>query len=56
MKDREAKREVSWEKAESFRARHNIPFFVETSAKTGENVELIFSMASKLLYHSFKDS
>ena len=55
MKDREEKREVSWEKAEQFRARHNISFFVESSAKSGENVEQIFSMASKLLYHSFKD-
>jgi Ras-related protein Rab-2A len=55
MKDREHKREVSIEKAEAFRARHNIPFFVETSAKTGENVETIFTMASKLLYHNFKD-
>ena len=55
QKDREQFREVSREKAEAFRARHNIPFFVETSAKSGENVELIFTMASKLLFHSFKD-
>ena len=46
---------MSTEKAEAFRARHNIPFFIETSAKTGENVEEIFTMASKLLYHNFKD-
>jgi GTPase SAR1 family protein len=28
---------------------------VETSAKTGENVEEIFLMASKILYTNFKD-
>jgi hypothetical protein len=28
---------------------------LETSAKTGENVEQIFIMAAKILYHTYKD-
>lgn len=28
---------------------------IETSAKTGENVEMLFTMASKLLYDHFKN-
>ena len=28
---------------------------METSAKTGENVEQVFLMASKILYTNFKD-
>ena len=39
QKDREEHREVPLEKAEAFRAKHNIPFFIETSAKSGENVD-----------------
>ena len=55
FKDKEKQREVSMAQAEDFRAKNKIPFFVETSAKTGENVEEIFLMASKILYTNFKD-
>ena len=55
QKDREAQREVSREKAEQFRKEKGIHFFYETSAKSGENVETIFTMAAKMLYHSFRD-
>ena len=30
-------------------------FFIETSAKTGQNVEEIFITAAKLLYSGYKD-
>ena len=33
---------------------NKIPFFLETSAKTGQNVEIVFQMASKILYENFK--
>ena len=54
MKDREELREVSREQAEEFRRKHQIAIFVETSAKTGENVQMIFLLASKLLYTNNK--
>lgn len=55
QKDKEYYREVSVEVAEAFRRKHQISFFAETSAKSGENVELIFLLASKLLYVNNKD-
>ena len=45
---------MSVKQAQEFRQKHNIPYFIETSAKTGENVETIFSMAAKLLYDNYK--
>ena len=51
QKDREEHREVSLRQAEEFRQKHSIPFFIETSAKTGENVEVIFTMAAKILHN-----
>ncbi len=55
MKDRETHREVSVEQAEDFRKKHKIALYVETSAKTGENVQSVFLLASKLLYMQNKD-
>jgi GTPase SAR1 family protein len=54
-KDREDEREVSKERAESFRREKGIHFYFETSAKTGENVEEIFIVGAKMLYTNFKD-
>ena len=42
MKDREAQREVPVSEARDFQRANNIPFFLETSAKTGQNVETVF--------------
>ena len=50
QKDREEFREVSVRKAQEFRKKHNIPYFVETSAKTGENVEQAFMTAARELF------
>ena len=55
QKDREEFREVSLKQAQEFKQKHNIPFFLETSAKTGENVEAIFTMAAKMLHNNYKD-
>ena len=34
---------------------NKIHYFVETSAKTGKNVEQLFSDCSRFLYHKYKD-
>ena len=54
MSDRENKREVPREQAEKFRRENKIAFFAETSAKSGQNVESSFLLASKLLYRQNK--
>lgn len=51
----ENQREVSVEKIEQFKREKNIDFSFETSARTGENIEELFIIASKLLYNNFKD-
>jgi len=51
----ENQREVSVEKIEQFKREKNIDFAFETSARTGENIEELFIIASKLLYNNFKD-
>ena len=44
------KREVTREEAEQFRQRKQIDFFAETSAKTGDNVQMVFLLAAKMLF------
>ena len=51
----ENKREVSLDRVEKFKKERDIKFHFETSAKTGENIENLFILASKILYHTFKD-
>eukprot|EP01017_Pseudomicrothorax_dubius_P048048 TRINITY_DN8687_c0_g1_i8.p1 TRINITY_DN8687_c0_g1~~TRINITY_DN8687_c0_g1_i8.p1 ORF type:complete len:189 (-),score=31.99 TRINITY_DN8687_c0_g1_i8:124-690(-) len=46
--DLSSKREVSYEKGKELASQHNMIFF-EASAKTGENVELIFLKAAELV-------
>ena len=53
--DMEDRREVSLDRVEKFKREKNIHFHFETSAMTGENIEDLFIMASKFLYHNFKD-
>lgn len=55
FKDREDQREVTVQMAEEFRLKHKILLRIESSAKTGENVDQIFIMAAKILYNNYKD-
>lgn len=54
-KDKEEEREVTADRVEKFKRDRNILFSFETSAKTGENIENLFILASKILYHNNKD-
>ena len=53
-KDLEYERQVSKEEGEKFAKEKNFDFFIETSAKTGENLKAIFIEAAKILYLSHK--
>jgi hypothetical protein len=44
------KRTVTKEEAEKFQKKYNIPYFFETSSKTGFNNELIFDKLSRELF------
>ena len=48
--DLEDEREVTKERAIEFCKQYHIDKFFETSAKTGNNVEEVFSLAAKELY------
>jgi GTPase SAR1 family protein len=51
--DLEEKREVSLEKGLKFKEENNIDFFLETSAKSGFNIDEIFQKAAVLLYKEY---
>jgi len=53
-KDSEDQRDVSYEEASNF-AKENGLIFLETSAKTGENVEEAFLKTAKLIFQSVQD-
>jgi len=53
-KDLEEQRDVSYQEAENF-AKENDILFVESSAKTGENVEEAFLKTAKLIFQSIQD-
>jgi len=53
-KDMEDQRDVSFEEASQF-AQENGLLFIESSAKTGENVEEAFLKTSKLIFQSVQD-
>ena len=54
MSDKASEREVSRDKALQFKEEKGIKFFIETSARKGENIEELFIMASKYLYSYYK--
>jgi GTPase SAR1 family protein len=51
--DLEEKREVSFEKGEKFKEDHKLDFFVETSAKSGVNIDDIFMRAGVILFKEY---
>ena len=51
--DLEESRVIGKEKAEKFYLDHKLDFFIETSAKTGENVQKIFIKAAQMLYEEY---
>ena len=53
--DRDSEREVSFEQGEKFRRDRGIEFFIETSAKTNENVQDSFIIAAKMLYKKHQE-
>eukprot|EP01105_Mastigella_eilhardi_P022738 TRINITY_DN5649_c0_g3_i1.p1 TRINITY_DN5649_c0_g3~~TRINITY_DN5649_c0_g3_i1.p1 ORF type:complete len:249 (+),score=69.69 TRINITY_DN5649_c0_g3_i1:104-748(+) len=54
-RDLEAQRQVTFEEANAF-AQENGLMFMETSAKTGENVEEAFLKTAQLIYHNVADN
>ena len=53
--DRDEEREVSYEQGEKFKREKGIEFFIETSAKTNENVQEAFIVAAKMLYKKHQE-
>lgn len=53
--DRDSEREVSYEQGEKFRREKGIEFFIETSAKTNQNVQETFVVAAKMLYKKHQE-
>ena len=49
-------KQVSREKALAFKAEHDLSYFCETSAKSGDNVERLFCDISKFLYLKHRES
>jgi small GTP-binding protein len=54
-KDLEEKREVPIDKAKTFYKEHNLHYFLETSAKTGFNVQKLLIRAAIVLYEESKN-
>eukprot|EP00347_Sterkiella_histriomuscorum_P006173 403353782 len=54
QKDKISQREVSYEDGLKFKNDKDIDIFIETSAKTGENVQEVFITAAKILYTQHK--
>lgn len=52
-KDKEADREVDTAKGEQFMQENGLQGFVETSARSGENVEKVFMTAARMLFKQY---
>jgi hypothetical protein len=49
-------RQISYEEGEKYKnSKSDIEMFIETSAKTGHNVEYAFTTAAKILYLKHRD-
>ena len=54
--DLEENRVIEKEKAEKFYLDHQLDYFIETSAKTGENAQKVFIKAAQILYDEYIQS
>lgn len=52
--DKEDIRAVTKEQAREFVDKHNLDYFIETSAKTNHNIEKLFTVAAQKLYVKYK--
>ena len=52
--DLEKERKISFEEGENLKIRHKLDYFIETSAKTGDNTKNVFIEAAKILYKQHK--
>lgn len=53
--DLDGLREVQLENVLEFKELNNILYFIETSAKTGKNIEQLFADCAKFIYLKYKD-
>lgn len=51
--DEQSERKISQELIDKFLEKYQIPVYVETSAKTGKNINAVFQNASKLFYDRY---
>ena len=51
--DLEKERKISYADGENFKNKHNLDYFIETSAKTGDNAKNVLIEAAKILYKEF---
>ena len=51
--DLKKERKISYEDGENFKNRHNLDYFIETSAKTGDNAKNVLIEAAKILYKEY---
>ena len=52
-KDKEQDREVDYSKGLQFKEQNNLSVFMETSARSGENVEQVFMDTAKMLFKQY---
>ena len=51
--DLEKERKISYEEGEKLKNKHNLDYFIETSAKTGNNAKNVLIEAAKILYKEY---
>ena len=53
MIDLEKERKISYTEGENFKNKYNLDYFIETSAKTGDNAKNVLIEAAKILYRQY---
>ena len=51
--DLEKERKISYEEGEKLKNKHKLDYFIETSAKTGNNAKNVLIEAAKILYKEY---